>query len=146
MTTQTAVEFLREMRGASFLNWTNEALADYVLFHAEQRTIACVGNQRGLVAMLIGWGQNEPNQVPFTWQPHNPQGRFWWWDQYLARSPHAAMLVAALYAQAHPRSLDVPGLMMRHGRIKLYQPGQFGRVYTTARRIYGNQSQPARTA
>jgi hypothetical protein len=136
---QTVVDFLREHRGGAFANWTDEAMADYVDHHAKQQTMACVAGKAGLAALVVGWGQDEPHQVPFAWQANNPNGYYWWWDQLIGVNSRAALIAIAVFANANRRCMHVPGLAIRHGRLKTYRVGHFAKLYKIGRRLYGDE-------
>ena len=131
--------FLRERVPHNFVGWTDEAMEDYALFHAEQRTLVAAPYNNRIFGVLIAWGQDEDHQVQFEWQPHNSTGSYWWWDQYVADDPDAAMGLGATYFELHPRSVMVPGLGIRNGRLRRYRPGAMLKLYEIGERFYGNK-------
>lgn len=115
--------YLRKKLPLSFVNWTDEALEDYVMFHMEQNTLKCVCNlmTMEISAVLVGWQQDSVEMVNFNWQKTDPNGRYWYWDQFAANSPNDAMVVAATFFLTHPQSAFMPSVGMRNGSMKLYK-------------------------
>lgn len=127
-----------ELRGAKFFpGWTRESLEDYVIFHLEQKTLSFVFANTQVQALIIGWQQTEPRQFRWTWQPTNPEGGYWWWDQYFAEDPVWAMAAAAVLVTNHPAADKLPAASIRHGKLKLYRPGQALKIFRKASQLYG---------
>jgi hypothetical protein len=130
--------YIRSKLPEQFRNWTEEALEDYIVFHAQQRTmVVCCDLAGNIIGVLVAWGQDEDGHVPFRWQAHKPDGEHWWWDQVAAESSVILMGMFAEYVERHPKSVTRPGLWMRHGRTKSFRPMHLMETFKRGEAIYG---------
>ena len=127
-----------------FPGWTREALEDYVAFHMQQSTICIAVRGHAVTGVLVGWQQCEPRHIPFNWQRTDPKGMWWWWDQYKADDHESALTVGRAFVASQPICLGLPSVGMRHGKIKIYQPGMALRAYQKGMQIYGHVSSSTR--
>ena len=136
---QKVASYIRSMLPEQFRNWTEEALEDYVVFHLNQNTMVVGESKSGVCGVLIAWGQDEPHQVPFTWQKHKPDAPYYWFDQLAAKCPIVVFGLVHKFAGLHPRFLRVPILGIRNGKPRAYLPGKILKLYKKGFGLYGNE-------
>ena len=137
--TQQLANYLRARAAQFYARYTDEALLDYVMFHVAQGTLAHTRRGPDVSGIMVGWAQDEPDSIPFAWQPHQRHGRFWYWHIYAADTPRDAIALARWFMVVHPACLARECLLERHGRTRRLPPGAVFTIYRKAQR-YGNQS------
>lgn len=130
-------DYLLQKLPNSFKGWTREALEDYVMFHMEHDQLLVVCNSDGIQAVLIGWPTEEMQVEQFRWQEPTRHGRFWFWDQLVAKTPEACMVGFAEFFYRRPEAASLPSFGVRHGKIRRFKPAL--KLYQKGNEIYGHK-------
>lgn len=138
--TELVTDYISDNASEFFPGWTREALEDYVNHHMDQGTISVgIDENAEICGVLIGWAQMGDSHIPFRWQRHNPDGDHWWWDQFIADSPHVAASLIIDICEKFPMAVCLPSVAMRRGKIRKYSSnGALMKIYERAERLYGN--------
>lgn len=144
MNTTRMIHFIREHTGEAFRGYTEEALVDYIVFHATRRQLAAAFTKdiKECVGVLVGWRISKPEAPEFRWQEADPEGGWWFWHAFAASTPTAGLACAAWHFTNNPVCFRLPAVALRRGQLKLYRPGECLDIYRRGE-MYGSKHQHA---
>lgn len=118
---------------------SDETLRQYVAFHMLHDQIkVCWDDFGACCGVVIAWQRNGLEEKPFAWEPGDPAGDSWWWDQIAADDPQTAMALVIEFVKDKPWLLSMAGTARRNGKIRQYKPWAICRELDLGMKRYVN--------
>lgn len=106
-----------------YRNWTAIRIQEYLTHHDQQRTLLVVAEGDQVQAVAVGWQANEsvlrrPQfiNIPFTWEPTNPEGDSFYVAEVVCRGNQLGR-VWQEYCDMFPNWTQLKLFMIRHAKL-----------------------------